>query len=73
MICTYLGLGFFYHLLTISIIRQMRDVGIFVTFVSTSNPENISNAVKQNTKLIWLEVCSNPSLQLLDIKSTVDG
>lgn len=72
-VCTYLSLGFFYHLLTISIIRQMRDVGIFVTFVSTSNPENISNAVKQNTKLIWLEVCSNPSLQLLDIKSTVDG
>ena len=53
--------------------RQMRDVGIFVTFVPTSNPKNISNAVKQNTKLIWLEVCSNPSLQLLDIKTTVDG
>ena len=51
----------------------MRDVGILVTFVSTSNSENISNAVKPNTKLIWLEVCSNPSLQLLDIKKTVDG
>ena len=54
-------------------LRQMRDVGVLVTFVSTSNPENISTAVKPSTKLIWLEVCSNPSLQLLDIKNTVDG
>ena len=51
----------------------MRDVGVLVTFVSTSNSEKISSAVKPSTKLIWLEVCSNPSLQLLDIKNTVVG
>jgi len=57
----------------LNLIRQMRDVGVLVTFVSTSNSENISSAVKPSTKLIWLEVCSNPSLQLLDIKNTVVG
>ena len=55
------------------IFRQLQKLGVSVTFVSTSNPENISNAVKINTKLVWLEVCSNPSLQIINMKSIVDG
>ena len=55
------------------IFRQLQKLGVSVTFVSTSNPENISSAVKINTKLVWLEVCSNPSLQIINMKSIVDG
>ena len=50
----------------------MREMGVSVSFVSSSDPHNIAAAVNNKTKLVWLEVCSNPSLQILDIKSSVE-
>ena len=47
-------------------------MGVSVSFVSSSDPHNIAAAVNNKTKLVWLEVCSNPSLQILDIKSAVE-
>ena len=52
--------------------REMREMGVSVSFVSSSDPHNIAAAVNNKTKLVWLEVCSNPSLQILDIKSAVE-
>ena len=52
--------------------REMREMGVSVSFVSSSDPHNIAAAVNNKTKLVWLEVCSNPSLQILDIKSSVE-
>ena len=52
--------------------REMREMGVCVSFVSSSDPQNIAAAVTTKTKLVWLEVCSNPSLQILDIKSSVE-
>ena len=50
----------------------MREMGVSVSFVSSSDPHNIAATVTNKTKLVWLEVCSNPSLQILDIKSSVE-
>jgi methionine-gamma-lyase len=43
--------------------------GIEVTFVDASNPENVRKAVKSNTKLIYCESPTNPSLKLVDISA----
>ena len=52
--------------------RQLREVGITVSFVNGTDPESVGAAITNNTKLVWLEVCSNPSLQILDVKKTVE-
>ncbi|SHJ55824.1 methionine gamma-lyase [Paramaledivibacter caminithermalis] len=41
--------------------------GVEVTFVDASNPENIKNAMKENTKVIYLETPANPTLKITDI------
>ncbi|MFX4959653.1 PLP-dependent transferase, partial [Acinetobacter baumannii] len=43
--------------------------GIKVQYVDCSNPENIFNAVTGNTKLIWIETPTNPTLKISDIKA----
>ncbi len=44
-----------------------KKFGIHVTYVDASNPENIFNALNKNTRLIWLETPSNPTLKIADI------
>jgi len=41
--------------------------GIEATPVDTSNPENVSNALRDNTRMVWLETPSNPLLKIADI------
>ena len=41
--------------------------GIKVTYVDTTNEENVLNAITANTKLIWLETPTNPTLKVSDI------
>ncbi|MGV8982564.1 methionine gamma-lyase [Clostridium sp.] len=41
--------------------------GVEVTFVDVSNPENVRNAMKKNTKVIFLETPANPTLLITDI------
>lgn len=48
----------------------MRKLGIDFTFVSpTASPEEIQAAIKPNTKAIFGETISNPSLDILDIEA----
>ncbi|MBI3232904.1 MAG: PLP-dependent transferase [Bacteroidetes bacterium] len=42
--------------------------GIKVTYVDATNAENVANAVSSNTKLIWLESPTNPTLKIADIE-----
>jgi len=42
--------------------------GVEVTFVDASNPENIKNAMKENTRVIFLETPANPTLLITDIE-----
>jgi cystathionine gamma-lyase len=41
--------------------------GIKFHFVNMSKTENISKAVNEKTKLIWLETPTNPTMQIIDI------
>lgn len=43
--------------------------GVEVTFVDASNPENIRNAMRENTKVVFLETPANPTLVLSDIEA----
>jgi cysteine-S-conjugate beta-lyase len=43
--------------------------GITVTYTDTTNVENVFNAVTPNTKLIWIETPTNPTLKISDIEA----
>jgi len=45
------------------------NYGVEVSFVNTSNLEDIGLVSKANTKMIWLETPSNPMLKLTDVKA----
>lgn len=45
------------------------NFGIKVHYVDTTNPENVFNAITPNTKLIWLESPTNPTLKISDIEA----
>lgn len=45
--------------------------GLQVTFVDTTDPEQVAAALRPNTKLIFLETPSNPTLKITDIRATV--
>jgi len=44
-----------------------KKFGIHITYVDCSQPENVLQAMSRNTKLIWLETPSNPTLKIADI------
>ena len=46
-----------------------KKFGIHITYVDASRPENVFQAITKNTKLIWLETPSNPTLKIADIKA----
>jgi len=41
--------------------------GIKFHFVNMGDPENVAKAVNTNTKLIWVETPTNPTMQIIDI------
>lgn len=43
--------------------------GITVTYVDTTDAENVAQAITPKTKLIWLESPTNPTLKISDIKT----
>lgn len=46
--------------------------GVESTFVDTSNPENISKAIRPDTKLIYTETPANPTMSLTDIRKVAE-
>lgn len=45
----------------------MKKFGVETTFVDTSVVENVSKAIKPNTKVVYLETPGNPTLSISDI------
>jgi methionine-gamma-lyase len=43
--------------------------GVEVTFVDTTDPENVRAAMKENTKVIYLESPANPNMTISDIEA----
>jgi len=43
------------------------NYGLEFTYVNSSNPEEVCGAVKENTKLLWVETPTNPLLKVTDL------
>ncbi len=46
---------------------RKRSAGLDISFVDMTNADNISAAIKPNTKMIWVETPTNPMLKLVDL------
>jgi cystathionine beta-lyase/cystathionine gamma-synthase len=47
--------------------RVLSRFGVQYSFVDTSNPQNVRDAIKDNTRLVFTETPANPTLKLTDI------
>ncbi|KAG0265902.1 hypothetical protein BG011_003827 [Mortierella polycephala] len=47
-------------------------LGVEVTFVDLKDASNIESVIRPNTKLIWVETPTNPTLRLVDIKAVAE-
>ena len=47
--------------------RVLERVGLRFTFVDATRTQNVTNAIEQRTRLIWLESPTNPLMKLIDI------
>lgn len=57
---------------TTSLLKHLSEnFGIEVTFVDATDPDNYAGAVRENTKLFWIETPSNPVLNITDISTVV--
>lgn len=52
--------------------KVLTKLGIDHTFVDMTNLEEIETNIQENTKLIFIETPSNPTLKITDIRSVVD-
>jgi cystathionine beta-lyase/cystathionine gamma-synthase len=50
----------------------MKDFGLQFSWIDTTNLRNIEAAVKENTKMVFIETPTNPMLNLTDIKGTAE-
>ncbi len=51
---------------------EIRRMGIEVTRVDASHPQQVSDALKANTKLVLIETPANPTLKLIDIQAIAE-
>lgn len=42
-------------------------MGITIDFVDATDPRNVENAMKPNTKMVWIETPTNPTMKIVDI------
>jgi cystathionine gamma-lyase len=45
----------------------LRKYGLLFTYVNPEDPDNVANAVRKNTRLIWIETPTNPLMRIADI------
>ena len=45
------------------------NYGLTFTYVDSSNPENVENAIRPETKLFWIETPTNPLLKITDLNA----
>jgi methionine-gamma-lyase len=46
--------------------------GVESSFVNTANMDEVANAIKQNTKLLYIETPANPTMDISDLKACAD-
>jgi cystathionine gamma-synthase len=59
-----------YHGLRNQLLQVFHGI-VEVDFIDLSNLESVKNAIRHNTKLIWIETPSNPLLKICDIQAIV--
>ena len=56
--------------------RYFRQVAarmnIQTTFVDATDPQKLDGAIRDNTKMVWLETPTNPTLKIVDIKACAE-
>ena len=56
--------------------RQFRKVAarmnIEIDFVDATDPARVKAAMKPNTKMVWIETPTNPTLKIVDIRAVAD-
>ncbi len=57
---------------TYDLFVELRKYGVDVTFVDSSEPDNVVDAFRKNTKLVFFETPANPTMKLTDIKAVSD-
>jgi cystathionine beta-lyase len=55
-----------------AIVNEFTRFGIEYTFVDGSTPEEFEKAVRKNTKVIYVETPSNPTLKITPLKAVVE-
>ena len=50
----------------------MKDFGLEFTFLRMDSRQRIEEAIRPNTRMLWLETPSNPLLNIVDIEMAVD-
>ncbi len=50
--------------------KVIRLNGVEFSFVDLTNVENFRNAIQSNTKMVWIETPTNPTMKLVDIRKT---
>lgn len=51
---------------------RKRSAGLDITFANLAEPKALEAAVRPNTKLIWIETPTNPTLRLVDIAQVTE-
>ncbi len=51
---------------------EIRNIGIEITRVDASKPEQVKKAMKANTKMVLIETPANPTLKLIDIAAIAE-
>ncbi len=52
--------------------KVMKQFGVEATFLDMSDPAKVKEALRPNTKLVWMETPSNPMLKIFDIAAIAD-
>jgi len=52
--------------------KVLKDFGISATFMDMTDPVKVREAIRKDTRMIWLETPSNPMLKLFDIAAIAE-
>jgi cystathionine beta-lyase/cystathionine gamma-synthase len=47
--------------------KVFKQLGVVVDYVDTRDPENVAEAIRPQTRIVWIETPTNPLLKLADI------
>ncbi|MEM6707168.1 MAG: cystathionine gamma-synthase [Pseudomonadota bacterium] len=52
--------------------RVIKENGVEFSYVDMANPQSLSQAMRPNTRLVWMESPTNPLLKLIDIRALAE-